>query len=231
MNVRRSARRRRIVASLLVLAVAAGAVALVQSADHRDSALLTASPAQDIADVYTFRSPADPDNLVLAMTVSSFITPAEGGARAFDPRVLYQFKIDNDGDAVEELVIQAFVTGSAGNQVMHFRGPVPPPSTGVVNRIARGSESATVRVSGGAEPIIASRRGLSVFAGLRDDPFFFDFGRFVQILQGQATSFNDPGQDSFAGFNVLAIVVEVPIAMLGPSADLGIWGTTSTATR
>ena len=54
-----------------------------------------------------------------------------------------------------------------------------------------------------------------------------DLARFRQIVAGQASSFNNPGTDAFAGTNVLAIVVEVPISMLGSSPNLGIWATTS----
>src|SRR2546425_12060939 len=116
-------------------AAALGLTRWMNASDHKDSALLAADHAADIADLYTFRSPTNPDNLVLVMTVSGFIPPAEASTTFFDPNVLYQWKIDNNGDAVEDLVIQAFVTGTGGHQVMHFRGPAPPPKIGVVNRI------------------------------------------------------------------------------------------------
>jgi len=120
--------RGRLIAWSLLLATAAalGLTRWMQASDHKDSALLAADPAADIADVYTFRSPVNPDNIVLAMTVSGFIPPSEASTTFFDPNVLYQWKIDNTGDAVEDLVIQAFVTGTGGHQVMHFRGPAAP---------------------------------------------------------------------------------------------------------
>lgn len=238
------------------LAVALAAVAVTRwltASDHRDSALLTGDPAADIADVYTFRSPTNPGNLVLAMTVSGFIPPAEAGTTFFDPNVLYQWKIDNNGDAVEDLVIQAFVTGSGRRQKMHFRSKV-------VDRIkdreeeeegenedrarvrrqsqeeeaeeeedrARGRNLRipTVRVTTGPSPIIATRHGIKAFAGVRDDPFFFDLAQFRRVVGGMATSFNNPGTDAFAGTNVLAIVIELPSSMLG-GTKLGVWGTTS----
>src|SRR5439155_3149791 len=168
----------------------------------------------------------NPDNVVLAMTVSGFIPPSEASTTFFDPNVLYQWKIDNNGDAVEDLVIQAFVTGNGGHQVMHFRGPAAPRVTGATSRVIDGPETATVPVTNGASPIIASHNGTTVFAGVRDDPFFFDLVQFKKIIAGQATSFRDPGVDSFAGTNVLAIVVELPSALLG-GTKLGVWGTTS----
>lgn len=219
-------RRLAFLGALAVVAAAIGVTGMVRAADHRDSALLTGDPAADIADVYSFRSPADPDRVVLGMTVSGLIPPAEAGTTFFDPNVVYQLKIDNDGDAIEDLVIQAFVTGSGPNQVMHFRGPAAPLVTGAANQVLRGPETATVRVSHGADAITAARGGLTVFAGVRDDPFFFDLTRFKEIIAGHASSFRNPGVDAFAGTGVLAIVVELPRALLG-GPQLGVWGTTN----
>ncbi len=218
--------RKAVLAVLLVGAAAIGVTRLITASDHRDSLLLTGDPVADIADVYTFTSPSNPANLVLAMTVSGFIPPAEAGTTFFDPNVLYQWKIDNNGDAVEDLVIQAFVTGSGSNQVMHFRGPVKPSTTGATNRIDLGPETASVRVSNSATPIVASRNGMTAFAGVRDDPFFFDLVQFKKVIAGEAASFRNPGIDTFAGTNVLALVVELPSALLG-NTKLGVWGTTS----
>src|SRR6059036_3517036 len=220
--------RGRVIAWSLLLAIPAalGLTRWIEASDHKDSALLAADHAADIADVYTFRSPVHPDNVVLVMTVSGFIPPSEASTTFFDPGVLYQWKIDNSGDAVEDLVIQAFVTGAGGHQVMHFRGPAPASQTGAMSRVIGGPETATVRVTNGETPITASRSGMTVFAGVRDDPFFFDLVQFKHIIAGEATSFRNPGIDTFAGTNVLAIVVELPNAQLGNS-KLGVWGTTS----
>ena len=211
---------------LLATAAALGVTRWIKASDHKDSALLAADHAADIADVYTFKSPVNPDNVVLVMTVSGFIPPSEASTTFFDPNVLYQWKIDNNGDAVEDLVIQAFVTGTGGHQVMHFRGPAAPAATGTTDRVVLGPETATVGVSNGAAPIVASRGGMTVFAGVRDDPFFFDLVQFKKIIAGEATAFRNPGVDTFAGFNVLAIVAEVPSSLLG-GQKLGVWGTTS----
>jgi len=207
--------------------VAAVTTRFVFAADHVDSPLVTGDAAADIADVYSFVSPANADNLVLAMTLHGFVPPTENAISLFDPSVLYQFKIDSDGDAIEDLVVQAFVTGGPNNQVMHVRGPVAPEVIGSLGRIVNGGETMSVRVSTGTEPIVASRQGMTVFAGVRDDPFFLDLGQFMAIVGGQATAFNNPGTDAFAGFNAYAIVIELPIAALGGSPDLRVWGTTS----
>lgn len=218
---------RKVVLTLLLVAAAGlGVTRLIKASDHKDSMLLAGDPAADIADMYTFRSPTNPANVVLAMTVSGFIPPSEASTTFFDPNVLYQWKIDNDGDAVEDLVIQAFVTGTGGHQVMHFRGPAKPSELGSTTRVIDGAETATVAVSNTPTPIVATRDGMTVFAGVRDDPFFFDLVQFKHIIAGQATAFRNPGVDTFAGTNVLAIVVELPSSRLG-GTKLGVWGSTS----
>ena len=67
---------------------------------------------------------------------------------------------------------------------------------------------------------------MKFFAGPRDDPFFFDLGQFKAILGGTASGFKNPGTDTFAGTNVLSLVVEVPKAMLGTSSTLNVWAET-----
>ena len=73
-------------AVLLVLVAAAGITRWIKASDHKDSALLAADHAADIADVYTFRSPVHPDNVVLVMTVSGFIPPSEASNSVIEPR-------------------------------------------------------------------------------------------------------------------------------------------------
>ncbi len=223
----RRPRSRRLAGLLLAGTAVVVAAGLVRAADHRDSTLLTANPAIDINDVYSFRSPADPSRIVLAMTVSPLIAPSEGGSRFFEPDALYQFKIDTNGDAVEDLVIQAVPVGTGSAQRIEFFGPAAPTATGARTRLlAQATPTAQVAVSTSGQAVTATGGNLTVFAGLRDDPFFFDLTRFQAIVAGQATSFRNPGVDAFAGFNALALVVELPASALGAAA-VGVWGTTS----
>ena len=229
MTFARSGRRTRM--GVLALAATLGIAAFaaerwLPAADHRDSMTLTNDQEVDIADVYSFRSPANPSSLVLAMTVPGLVPPTE--TRSFGEEALYQFKIDNDADAVEDLVIQAFATGSGSSQTIHFRGPAEPVTTGAVTQILPGDDAATVQFSAGASATTATGGGLTVFAGRRDDPFFFDLARFNEIRMGMATAFRDPGVDTFAGSNALAIVVELPAStVVGASPSIRVWGTTS----
>lgn len=199
---------------------------LLTGADHTDGPLATGDQAADIADLYSFQSG---DALVLAMTISN-VQPApqiQLGQSILDPEVLYQFKIDDDGDAVEDLVVQAIVTGPPNDQTLHVVGPAPPTTTGTIGRLITDAPRTSVEVSTGAEPNVETDNGLTVFAGVRDDPFFLDLGQFLAVVTGQATGFNDPGTDAFAGLNVYAIVIEVPLSLLPDPANLTLWGTTS----
>jgi hypothetical protein len=110
---------------------------------------------------------------------------------------------------------------------MYFFGPYAPTTTGTSSTINKSAASGEVTVSAyGATPSIATKDGMTFFAGPRDDPFFFDLGQFKAILAGTATGFNSTGTDTFAGTNVLSIVVEVPKSKLGNSTSLNIWAET-----
>jgi hypothetical protein len=227
--------RRLLAGGLAVAAIGTLATAVaIRAADHRDSTLLTNNPGVDINDVYVFQSPIRPGNTVLAMTVSPFVAPAENGTRYFEPDALYQFKIDTNGDAVEDLVIQAIPVANPAGQRMFILGPAKPQQTGAITQLlqlGKGDQntvpSLEVRVSAGPQASVRTLKGISAFAGLRDDPFFFDLTQFRAVVGGQAGSFRNPGIDTFAGFNTLAIVIELPSALLGGNPNIGVWATTS----
>ena len=78
--------------------------------------------------------------------------------------------------------------------------------------------------------------GGSIFAGTRDDPFFFDLPGFVQFKEELLDGTTDldtllggfTGQDTFAGTNVLTIAIRVPNAKLrGTGHGVGVFATTS----
>lgn len=238
--------RRVLVASALV-AAAAGAGRLAVGSDHQDTPLVELNPTQDMTDVYAFPGSA-PGRIALVLNSWAFLTPAETAAGAtFDNSLLYQFKIDNTGDAKEDKVIQITFDGTGANQRVSVRGPVAPPVQG-----AMGNRVATVApaVTGPVNTVLGSPTGIQVFAGPRDDPFFIDLEAFFCVLPdrkpvtGPLASacaltpnpsapffFRPAGQavDYVKGFNVLSIVIELPSSMIenGAPGKLGIWGTIS----
>lgn len=230
---------------MLGLALAAGLAGTVRAAlgsDHQDIPEVELNPKMDMTDVYAFPGSA-PGRIVLVMNSRAFLTPAETPGSSFDPDLLYQFKIDNNGDAVEDKVIQVTFHGTGANQTVEVRGPLAPPVAGaMMNTVA----DAAPQVSGAINTVLGSATGMQVFAGPRDDPFFIDLeaafcilpdrrpvsGPLAQPCQlSSGAAFRPAGQavNYVNGFNVLSLVVELPSAMLenGAPGKLGIWGTIS----
>lgn len=191
------------------------------AADHIDSPGVS-NTGNDITDVYAFQG-ADTNNLVFVVNSQGLLSPGTTGAATFKENVLTEINIDNTGDNVEDLVIQAIKRGGK----MYFFGPVAPGTPGLNSTIKTSNASGSVDISQyGSPAIIGTSGGMKFFAGPRDDPFFFDLGRFQAILGGSASSFNNPGTDTFAGTNVLSTVIEVPKSMLGTSATINVWAET-----
>lgn len=190
------------------------------AADHIDAPGV-ASTSQDITDFYAFQSPSNNNNLVFVANVQGLLAPSATGVAKFDENVLIEINIDNNGDYVEDLVIPCvFKDGK-----MMVYGPIRPSETGV-KTVIKGDMTvlATVAITSyGSSAVIANEGGLKVFAGPRDDPFFMDFAQYGEIIAGNATSFNNPGNDTFAGSNVLSAVIELPKSMLGGSGSLNTW--------
>ncbi len=235
--------RTRLAAGLVVLGAALlGTLGIALASDHQDSPNVELNPLQDLTDVYAFPSPTA-GRIVLVMNTRAFLTPAQSPTAGFDVNQLYQFKIDNNGDAREDKVIQVSFEGTGAAQKVTVRGPVAPPVAGAMaNQLA--TSGATV--TGALNTNLGSAAGLQAFAGPRDDPFFIDLEQFFRIIPDRkpvsgalsqlpntpsASAFRPAGQarNYVAGFNVLTIVVELPIADLtaGGTSKLGIWGTIS----
>lgn len=211
---------------LLGIGILAVAGFFVIAADHIDAPAVTGTTS-DITDVYAFQNQAG-DKIALVANVQGFLSPADTPNASFDENVMVEFNIDTDGDAIEDLVIQAIPRDGK----MYFFGPAAPASTGTSSTFLTGVTPNTVDISSGSNAIVASNNGMSFFAGPRDDPFYFDFGQFSNILTPgdddgdgmEETAFNNPGTDTFAGSNVLSIVVEVPKTMLGAgTAPINVW--------
>ena len=231
--------------TLGVCAAFAGVVGLpnfATAADHRDAPNMIGDPQADLLDAFAFVNAAN-QRVVLAVTCCPFIVP--GTTQSFaGPEVLYQFKIDNTGDFVEDVVVQVqFSKPAIGTPT------VPPQQITVVGPAAvRGKkgrqtdkllrQSAGVNViTGNVNATLTNTAGdIRVFAGITDDPFFVDF---IQVLRTIGVQGGTPPVptvrqplDFFNGLNCETIVVEVPAALL-KSADsntIRVWATTSRPT-
>ena len=223
-------------ASMVLLATAA--VPLISSgADHLDAPALSPGRLEaDINDLYVFQG-ADPNNTVLAMTVS----PAAGaiGPDTFGTDVLYQFNLVDAptaslfGFTADEVFVANFgAPDSSGNQSFELykgTGLAPPGDHTLTSRTL--IHSGTTNQNTTFDTMAGAGTG-KFFAGLRSDPFFFDLGGF-QGQFGEASNgraFNDGNETAFfEDLNVLALVLEIPDTVLPDSGDDGIavWASTA----
>ena len=92
------------IASLLCLPAAGFA------ANHREAPITALDHKADITDVYAFRSyggTSSTPRVTLIMSVDPLLEPANGpNYFPFDADILYEIKVDNDNDAVEDVVFQ-----------------------------------------------------------------------------------------------------------------------------
>lgn len=198
-----------------VVAVTGG---IIYAADHLDAPAVS-NQATDVTDLYVFRG-QNTSNLVFVANTQGLLSPSATGAAKFDEKTLIEFNIDNTGDNVEDLVLQAIVM----NGKMRVYGPYKPAATGTRSVINPSAFTVQTDVTPyGQAAIMAEEKGVKVFAGPRDDPFFFDLVQYQKVIGGTASGFNNPGDDTFKGTNVMSVVIEVPKSQLGGNGSLNVW--------
>lgn len=195
---------------LLILALAFGLVAVpATAADHLDAPGLTPPGGDtrlDITDVYAFQSPSNPANTVLVMGVNPLAGVLNDGT--FRSGASYEFKIDSNGDAKEDLTYK-FTFSAADDSLQQEVTLRKMPARGGGSLLARGQTGENISIPGGGW----------IRAGVFDDPFFFDLVAFLSL------NFCSPGTDFFLGLNISAIVLEVPSSWLG-ATNVGVWART-----
>lgn len=203
---------------LLQLLLVVLSITFLVAADHIDAPAVSGGTS-DLTDFYAFEA-EDNNNVVFVANIKGLLSPSETGNATFDEATLIEFNIDTNGDLIEDLVIQA--TPRDGE--MYFFGPYAPATTGLNSTIDATTNSAKIAITPYGQPaIVGTQNDMKYFAGPRDDPFFMDFARYGEIISGNASGFNNPGSDTFAGTNVLSIVVEVPKSMVGGSGTINTW--------
>lgn len=180
----------------------------VLAADHAEAPGTRADPEADIADLYAWH---DGDKLVAVLTYAGLQAPAAGQQGSYDADVLYGVHLDRDSDQSADVDVWIRFgqnsEGAWGVRVENLPGATGP-------------------VVGAVDQMIDAGTNASVYAGLRDDPFFFDLDGFRQTLDTGTLAF-DAQRDSFAGLNVTAIVLEMDLAAAtGDSESLQLWATT-----
>lgn len=180
-------------------------------------------PELDITDVFCF---SGTNGTVFVMNVAPLQAPA------FSPTGLYEFKVDTNGDYVEDITWR-----------VTFQGPPVPGDTQYLRvEELRGSAARDRNATGKlitpdhakTGQSITCLNGIKLFAGQRGEPFFND-PRFTAAIKAALLTHTKPIFDwyvpgtainAFQGTNVSAIVLEVPSSITG-TGTIGFWANTS----
>lgn len=181
----------------------------LQAADHFDPPGRTGSPATtvgfdvaaDIADLYAFHDSA---NVYLAI---GFGGPSATNLPGFyDPDVLYTINVSNEGSRADS---------EFSIEIRFGRDGVNP---GIQVRNLPGG----VTIQGPVERNLTSSNGITVRAGLFDDPFFFDPQGLTDSRATGNLSFNNQ-RDRFAGLNSTFVILSIPRGLIDRGQPLDIW--------
>jgi Domain of unknown function (DUF4331) len=207
-----------ILTTALSLILALAPTPKIGAADHGDGPGVGVDRSADLNDVYLFLDPNDNTRVVMMLTVCGFIVPGEAvNFGIFDHNLRYRFEIESNGNATPD----GFIDVTFSEKVTS--GATPQTAT-ISSTFFRSFTAKTTVPNLNAtppEPVVTTDQNTNItfFAGLVDDPFFFDipaFSRFVSsVLAGQPNpGFFNRARDSFAGYNTLSIGLSVPISLL-----------------
>jgi len=200
---------------------------------HLDSPIARQDIRLDITDLYLFRG--ETGTVFVINLCHSIFGPIP--APGYHPEGMYEFKVDLNGDAVEDLTYrftfdERDADGKQRYVVRCVRG------VDAVNPDAPG----TVVTQGATGETVTTPAGLRVWAGKAGDPFWIE----PDVLHAVGHAFQDgttvdlagwdPGRakNLFAGHTVYAIVLEVPddelLAGAGDKRRIGVWAVSTLAT-
>ena len=184
------------------------AAALVASS-HREAPVISEDPTADNTDVYAFVSPDRPNTVTIVADYIPLEEPAGGpNFNQFADDVLYELKVDNNGNGREDVTYQfEFDTQTRnGDTFLYNTGPIDSlsdadwnrPQTYKVTRVTRtrttvlGRNLTTPpvnigpRSTGNYGSLMQSAvqelpGGIKAYAGQSDDPFFVDLGSVFDL--------------------------------------------------
>ena len=200
---------------------------------HLDSPIARQDIRLDITDLYVFRGQT---GTVFVINVCHSIfgaIPVPG----YHPEGMYEFKVDSNGDAIEEVTYRLTFDERDNNGKQRYvvrcvkgQDAIDPHAPGMV--VAEGTTGET----------ITTATGLRVWADRAGDPFWIepDVLHAVGHAFQDGTTVNLSGWDParaknlFAGHTVYSIVLEVPdqelLAGAGGNRRVGIWAVSTLAT-
>ena len=200
---------------------------------HLNSPIARQDIRLDITDVYLFRG--ERGTVFVINVCHSIAGPI--ASPGYHPEGMYEFKIDLDGDAIEDVTYRINFDARDANGSQRFvlrcirgAGAVDPHAAGTV--IAQGTTG---------EPVVTST-GLRIWAGKAGDPFWIE----PDVLHAVGHAFQDgtaidlsgwnskQAKNLFAGQTVYSIVLEVPdgdlLSDAGDKRRIGVWAVATLAT-
>jgi Domain of unknown function (DUF4331) len=201
-----------VISAVATLGLLASLTALspTRASSHREAPLISEDPVADNTDTYVWRSPDRPDTVTLVGNWIPLEEPAGGpNFNKFGDDVKYTLNVDNDGDAVDDIVYEFRFRTSVQNRntFLYNTGPITSlddPDFNIrqsysIAKVENGRR--TMMASGLATPpvnigprstpnyealaaaaVANLKGGGKVFAGQRDDPFFVDLGSAFDLL-------------------------------------------------
>jgi hypothetical protein len=186
------------------------ALSPTRASSHREAPLISEDPVADNTDTYVWRSPDRPDTVTLVGNWIPLEEPAGGpNFNKFGDDVKYTLNVDNDGDAVDDIVYEFRFRTSVqnSNTFLYNTGPitslddpdfnirqsysVAKVENGRRTMVASGLATPPVNIGPRSTPnyealataaVANLKGGGKVFAGQRDDPFFVDLGSAFDLL-------------------------------------------------
>jgi Domain of unknown function (DUF4331) len=234
-------------AAVALAAVVAIAPRFVVASDHDDGETSTKGRNVNLTDLYVFRekdqNPSAKDgDLVFVMN-----TNPRSVARQqyyFSQNARYEFHVtrvankDETPTGREDVILRFEFDKPEANAQQKFQlttikdGRKVSQSVGKTTALAANPQAAPV-----VNTLRAGKQNVEVFAGLREDPFFFDVEQFFRVRAGAAgigpaVGFRPASQaiDFAKGYNVNAIVARVPRALIQGNAQntvFDVWETIS----
>lgn len=210
---------------------------MTEASDHDDGDIDVRSRALSLTDLYVFREidqnpAAKSDDLIFVMN-----TNPRSVARIqyfFSTEARYEFRISRAANVNSPVKTTPDVTfrltfsnptGTPRRQLVTLSMIDADGKTTTVSRTSNGRPIATTALASANSPILnqLNVRGSNVtlFAGLREDPFYFDVEQFFRVRagalgRGPAVGFRDPATavDFTTGYNVNSVVLRVPRRLL-----------------
>lgn len=200
---------------------------------HLDSPIARQDIRLDITDLYLFRGEVGTVFVINVCHSIAGAVPSPG----FHPEGMYEFKIDLDGDAVEEITyrIKFDERDAAGKQRMTLHR-----IDGV--RATDPHVPGSLLLKGLSGEVSSNPAGVRIWAGRAGDPFWIepDVLHAVGHALQDGTVVDLKGWDAsraknlFAGHSVYSLVLEIPDRELIGSAQaghkIGVWAVASLAT-